>query len=645
MKDFFARQEDARKQSGRLLMFFAMAVIGVALAVYLAAAVARLWLLAENGAAVGFWHPQLFLWTTTGTLTFVAAASLWKISELREGGARIAAMLGGKPVPTFTQAPQERMLRNVVEEMAIASGMPPPDLYLLERERGINAFAAGHGVRDAVICVTRGAVELLSRDELQGVVAHEFSHIRNGDVLLNLRLMGWLSGILVVSQAGEMILRGMRRSSGRTAGAIFAVAAALFAIGYIGYFFGQLIKSAVSRQREFLGDASAVQFTRNPTGLSGALKKIGGLSLGSRLEHPRAAEVSHMFFGNGLEAAWLHALDSHPPLDERIRRLEPGFDGRFPAVKPLPPPPSEAAAHVVRPAKAPPESVSALSGVAVAALLERVGEPMQEHIDLARRLLSELPESLTDASRNTFSACAVVYGLLMDADPAVRKEQEQLVEAHDSGAAAVELRRLLPALDGIPSQVRLPLLDLSLPALRSLSPDQYLRLKETSGALSAADGRESLFEFTLRYLLLRHLEPRFFPLTSPRPVQIYGIRGVRKECSCILTTMARVGVRDENAAQGAFARGAMVLNEPKLDFHFLPAVECGKSSMEHAFAILESTSPLIKRRLLAASLECMIHDRIIKIDEVELFRAIADALDCPLPPWLDLSRGESGVTH
>jgi len=637
MNDFFAKQENARRQSGRLLLLFALAVIGVSLAVYLVAALTRLWLFTWDGAATGFWHPQLFFWTTAGTFLFVAVASLWKIQELREGGAGIAVALGGKLVPPQTRDPQERQLRNVVEEMAIASGMSVPDLYLLERERGINAFAAGHGLNDAVVCVTRGAVELLSRDELQGVVAHEFSHILNGDVLLNLRLLGWLNGILVVSQAGEIMFRGLRRASGRGAGAILAVAAALYAIGYVGYFFGQLIKSAVSRQREYLGDASAVQFTRNPGGLAGALKKIGGLTAGSRLDHPRAAEVSHMFFGNGMEEAWLHVLDSHPPLEERIRRLEPRFDGRFPKVQPLPLPLAETVAYVARPAQALPEPDPVLSGAAVAALLERVGEPMQEHIDLARRLLSELPGPLVTASRDPIGACALVYGLLLDADPAVRKRQEQLVVAHDGMAVAGELRRLLPAMEGLTPQVRLPLLDLSLPALRSLSHEQFLRLKETTGALSAADSRESLFEFTLRYLLLRHLEPRFVPSPS-RPVQLYGIRGVQKECSCVLTSLARVGHRDENAARGAFARGAMILHEPKADFHFLPAAECGTGLLERAFATLDGTSAQIKRRLLAACLECIVHDRTVRVGEVELFRAIADALGCPVPPWLDLCR-------
>ena len=636
MNDFFAKQEDARRQSGRLLLLFGLAVVGVALAVYLLAASALLFDF-RRGAPTGLWQPQLFFWTTAGTLLFVAIGSLWKIRQLGGGGADIAAALGGRPVPLQTQDPQERLLRNVVEEMAIASGIPVPDLYLLERERGINAFAAGHGVYDAAVCVTRGAVELLNREELQGVVAHEFSHILNGDVLLNLRLLGWLNGILVVSQAGEIMFRGLRRASGRGAGAVFLLAAALYVIGYIGYFFGQLIKSAVSRQREYLGDASAVQFTRNPGGLAGALKKIGGLTVGSRLDHPRAAEVSHMFFGNGLEDAWLHALDSHPPLQERILRLEPRFDGTFPKVTPLPIPAAEKFTYAARPPKVPPEPEPVLSGLAVTAMLERVGEPMQEHIDLARRLLSELPGPLVAASRDPFGACAVMYGLLLDQDPAVRKRQEQLVEAHDGVALAEELRRLLPAMEGLAPQVRLPLLDLSLPALRSLGPEQFRRLKETTAALSAADGRESLFEFTLRYLLLRHLEPRF--VSSPsKPVQIYGIRGVRKECSCVLTSLARVGHRDENSAQGAFARGAMVLHEPKADFRFIPAAECGTGPLERAFATLEGTSPQIKRRLLAACLECIIHDRTVKIGEVELFRAIADALGCPVPPWLDLCR-------
>jgi len=640
MRDFFTRQENARRRTFRLILLFSFAVLGVALAVYLVAVVTWQFSLKHLANGISLWNPRLFLWTTGGTLLFVGLGSLWKIQELREGGSRVAAILGGRPVPLQPQDPQERQLRNVVEEMAIASGMPVPDLYLLERERSINAFAAGHDLNDAAICVTYGAIQLLSRDELQGVVAHEFSHILNGDMRLNLNLAGWLNGILMVSQIGEMGFRGVRRVRGRGAAAIVLVSCALYAVGYVGYFFGRLIKSAVARQREYLGDASATQFTRNPGGLAGALKKIGGLALGSRIEHPRADEMSHLFFSNALQGAWLHALDTHPPLAERIRLLDASFNGKFPEIKPLPAPPPKEIYLRPQPPKAASEPAIALSGAEVAALFSRAGDPMQEHLDRARFLINELPEPLTSAIRDPFGACAVVYGLLLDRTPAIRAKQEEILTAQGNQAFLEEMRALAPSLGALPPEVRLPLLELLLPSLRALSQKQFSTLKETVEQLSAADKRTSLFEFTLRYLLLRHLEPNFTQRPN-RPAQIYGLRGVQKECSCVLTSLARIGHQDETLARQAFDRGLIVLREEKSEFAFLPAAECGVACLERSFTVLESTSPLIKRRLLGACLECLRHDGTVTVAEVELFRAIADAIGCPLPPWLDLSQRHS----
>lgn len=633
MRDFFTKQEDARRQSGRLLLLFALAVLLVVFAVYLLVAVIYLWNNRATATTVGLWQPDLFVVTSAATLLFITAASLWKIQELSEGGAAIAQALGGKLVPTHTQDPKERQLRNVVEEMAIASGMPVPDLFLLANERGINGFAAGHNVHNAAVCVTRGAVELLDRDELQGLVAHEFSHILNGDMLLNIRLIGWLNGILIIGQSGELLFRSLRGTRGRAAGGVFLLATALYIIGYVGYFFGQLIKSAVSRQRELLGDASAVQFTRNPGGLAGALKKVGGLARGSLLDHPRAVEMSHMFFGNCIEAAWLHVLDSHPPLKERVLRLDPRFNGVFPPIQPLPAP--VAAPYVLKRAPAVPASDAALSGAAVLALLDRVGEPMQEHIDLARQLLLELPESLRAASRDPLGAFALVCGLLLDTDPAVRERQVKLVRSNGGPAVAGELHRFLHDLDSLPPQVRLPLLDISLPALRSLSRDQFLQMKATTAALTAADGKLSLFEFTLRYIILRHLEPHFVQKPS-QAASIYGIRGVQSECSTVLSFVARAGQQGETDAKTAFERGMAVLNEPKAAFQFLAAPDCTTKRLEQAFAKLEVISPMLKRRLLAACLECISQDGKVKLAEAEIFRAIADAIGCPTPPWLSV---------
>jgi len=635
MNNFFAHQEHARRQSFRLLVLFILAVIGVSLAVYGVAVFAWFWSFSRSAAQPGFWHPRLFLWTTGGTFLFILAGSLWKINQLCAGGGRIAALLGGRPVPPQTSDPREKLLRNVVEEMAIASGMPVPDIYLLDRERGINAFAAGHRVDDAAICVTRGALELLDRDELQGVVAHEFSHILNGDMALNLRLLGWLNGILLLGLVGQAVLRGMRRVRGRAAGLAVFAAFGLFVIGYVGYFFGRLIKCAVSRQREYLGDASAVQFTRNPGGLAGALKKIGGLTSGSRLDHPRADELSHLYFCNGLEEAWLHALDTHPPLTERIRRLEPRFNGIFFEVTPLPAPPVADLYTEPRPALAVPEQTAPLSGAAAIALLEQVGEPVREHIDRARHIMSALPGQLRSATSHPLGACALLCAMLLDRDPAIRARQLAEVESRWIPAVAAEVRGLYPDVARLAVEAHLPLLDLSLPALRTLSREQFLKLMETVSRLSAADNRTSLFEFMLRFLLVRHLEPHFNP-RQQRPPQIYAVRGVQNQCSLVLTAMARVGQKEEDAAREAFDRGAKVLAEPRTEIAFAPAAECGPVPLERSLRELDGASLPIKRRLLAACLECLTHDGKVTAAEIELFRAIADAVGCPVPPWIEV---------
>ncbi|RZA16415.1 MAG: peptidase M48 Ste24p, partial [Lysobacteraceae bacterium] len=312
--NFFEHQAAARRSSARLVLLFALAVAGIVLAVDLVAWVA-------TGST------RTVLFASLATIAVIALGSLYRIASLGGGGEPVAQQMGGTPVPENTTDPGLRRLRNVVEEIAIASGVPVPKLYVLEHEAGINAFAAGYSTSDAVVAVTRGALDRLNRDELQGVVAHEFSHILNGDMRLNIRLVGVLFGILMVGLIGRKVLEHARFGGrGRNVGAILLAALVALVIGYIGLFFGRMIKAGVSRSRERLADASAVQFTRQACGLSGALKKIGGLHEGSRLnQRADAEEVSHMLFGDGLGLSGLFA--THPPLLERIRALEPSFAG------------------------------------------------------------------------------------------------------------------------------------------------------------------------------------------------------------------------------------------------------------------------------------------------------------------------------
>src|SRR6186713_2124743 len=317
--DFFARQEAARRTTRWLLVAFLISVVLVVLAID--AVVVLLFGAAEPDAS----PTAAVLGTSVVVLAIICGASLFKTLSLRAGGAAVARSLGGTRIERATSDLALKRLHNVVEEMSIASGVTMPEVYVLEHEDGINAFAAGNSPADAAIAVTRGAATRLKREELQGVIAHEFSHILNGDMRLNIRLLGWTFGLLAVAIVARVVLQSSPGSGGRSrkdgAGALMLAALAAMVLGYIGVFFGRLLQAAVSRHRERLADASAVQFTRDPAGLTGALLKIAGLSAGSRLVTPSAEEVAHMLFAPGLD----RLMATHPSLEDRLKELDPNF--------------------------------------------------------------------------------------------------------------------------------------------------------------------------------------------------------------------------------------------------------------------------------------------------------------------------------
>lgn len=591
-------------------------------------------------AELVFFQPQALAWISLGVLVLVTGGSLYKIHQLSGGGKAVAQMLGGTLVAPDTAEPYHRRLLNVVEEMAIASGSPVPDVYVLETEGGINAFAAGYGTEDAVICVTKGALELLTRDELQGVVAHEFSHILNSDTLINIRLMGVLHGILIISLIGKAILRGLgsgrrsRSNKGAAAGAMLGIA--LYIVGYMGWFMGNVIKSAVSRQREHLADASAVQFTRNPSGLAGALKKIGGLTTGSQLAHPRANEASHMYFSDGIGDRLLSFLDTHPPLIERVRALEPRFDGTFPEMQPVKVdlPKELVVPKYEAPARATP--VAMMQGAAVLAMLNTASNPMQEHIGAARGIIDTIPQGLKDAARDTKISRALIYALLMDAKPEIAGAQMAAVQKTEGAEMAQTVQGLVAELPGLQERGRVPLIDMAFPALRKMSAEQYASMQGLMRRLIAADKKLSFFEYVLTTLVVRRLEVHFKG-PDTKPAQIYSVRGVEAECSMVLSVVARLGHRDQQQAEQAFASGVKVLQRPGAGFTLLGAKDCSFGALDKAIDKLNATSPAVKRTVLAACLQCMDYDGRIEVREVEMFRVLAEALGCPMPPWLEVT--------
>ncbi|TIH11054.1 M48 family metallopeptidase [Pseudomonas leptonychotis] len=636
--NFFEQQDRARRNSGRLLILMVLAVLSLITLTSLVLGLVwqlfgqshtSLWLASDAPNSV------LPSWPLVGCVALavigvVLLGSLYKQLQLSRGGQAIAERLGGRLINLSPQSLEERRLLNVVEEMALASGTSVPPVYVLD-DVGINAFAAGLTPQDAVIGITRGAICQLNRDELQGVIAHEFSHIFHGDMRLNTRLVSVLHGILLLGLIGGFLLRssgrGSRSSRDNSAAIVIAIGVTLWVLGYAGTFFGNLIKAAVSRQREFLADASAVQYTRNPDSIAGALKKIGGNLYGSQLQAGHAAEFSHMYFAAGISQALEGMLATHPPLDQRIRRITPGWDGRYPHVTELgaampAAAASEAAVNV--------HSLSAfapgLSPASAAEAIGAIGDPQAPHLLAARSTLAHLDIALSEAAHSCNGAQALLYGLLLDPVEVQASQQLQLLQPRIAAEVAAQLEQLREPLRQLAPGMRLPLLDLAMPALKQLAADQFAALKANMALLIRADGRVALLEWTLLRIVERNVEG------ARAQTSRYQLQELAAETTVVLSLLARAGGVDEPAAHQAFSHAAGELSFP-LDT-LLPASASDLLALEPALRRLSLLWPLQKPQLLKAMARCIEHNGQINAAEAELMRAVADILDCPMPPLL-----------
>ena len=648
--DFFEAQERSRRQTRYLVLLFLLATLAVTVGVT-AIIGAAFYAATFSNVAPGdsFLNDPtgVLLYSAAGTLIFIACASLFRIATLRAGGSRIARQLGGTPVSGATRDPLQRRLLNVVEEMAIASGIPVPEVYVLENEGGINAFAAGFNPEDAVVAVTRGTLERLNRDELQGVVAHEFSHILNGDMRLNIRLMGPLFGILALGLIGRMLARSSRRarfssggsrSSGNGGAAFVMIGFGLMIVGYIGVFLARLIKAGVSRQREYLADASAVQFTRQSTGIAGALKKIGGFTEQSFLQRTDAEEVSHMLFATG-SSRLSRLFATHPPLVERIRKLDPQF--------------SEAALERSRAEQSVLPDSQQIAGLADESVdvrfaesfavtpegvADSVGNPDLDDVRVAHDIYRRLPDQLIEATHDREDAMLLTCALILHADDDVRRQQLKILADQLGSVRADRCNALQGAIARLGTRFRLPLLDLAFPALKRRPDTQLEFLLELLHRLIDTDFRTELFEYciarTVEFSLARMRAPG---IDQHRRRPRYRSAKIRAAIIDAFAVFALHGHAQTDDAGAALAAGmarinaALIPAEPGTIVADM-ARENWIEKLDAALAVLREFAPRHQRRLVLALTATASHDAMITVAESELLRVFCAALDCPLPP-------------
>lgn len=662
--DFFEAQDEAQRKTKRLVFYYLVAVVLIAVAVYGAVTLGIVvfhGLARSEGMAQGppvevpLWDLSRFLGAAGGVILVVGLGSLYKVLSLRGGGEAVAKSLGGERVDRSTGDGRRRQLLNVVEEMAIASGVPVPEVYILTGEDSINAFAAGWGRDDAVIAVSAGALRELSRDELQGVVAHEYSHILHGDCRLNIRLMGILFGIMMLGVFGQIMrvtmgLGGRRRGAVIVAGgsrrggggkgnggaliiAVILVIVLVTIIGYVGMFFARLIQAAISRQREYLADAAAVQFSRNPEGISGALKKIGGHADKGVLEHGNAAEAAHMFFADGLRQSFSSAFSTHPPLEERIQRLDPAWDGSTP-------PPEEAApaapaavspgpASATGTGEAGPAGRSMIEGMAI---LGAVGTMSAGNLHTAKGILSAIPEALDTRMRETDGARNAVAALLVADNEADDAGQMALLgEALGTGAAE-EIRSFTASIRNLPRGARLGILELATTTLAHEAEFERKPFFSLMTRLVQADERMSFYEFCIRRITRERLQRKTGAGGSDTGIRHLKVGpAVAKAAGTVLSVIAREAAGRERAGSvmKKALKGQGLLREK---VGYIDGEESSPKALDEALDLLRESAYAIRAEVLRTAVFCIREDGQLSPAEAEALRALSLSLDCPLPP-------------
>ena len=660
--DFFEHQDRARKKTGQLVLLFAIGILATLVSVNLLCFVGywffyspveapfneplpvlpgllSQWFQPDVDAPSGsrsdlllawlsWWHSSLNWQISLGVFGAVVIGTVFRFIELAGGGRKVAEWAGAKPIRMASTNPAIKQFINVCEEMAIAAGMPVPELYLMEREPGINAFVAGYSTQEAVLVVTQGALDQLTRDQLQGVIGHEYSHILNGDMRLNIRLMAFLSGLVMIGQIGRFLLeaglwRGATRSrsddDNRSAAGLLGLGLGLVLVlvGYIGVLIGRMIKAAVSRQREFLADASAVQFTRFPDGLAGALYAIKINPAGSQLAHQHAEDMSHFCFGESV--ALSDRLATHPPIVERIRRIAPNFVALERSRRRH----TESAQDSV--ARSQPQAFdTALTMVGITAL---VGQVTPDHLNYARDLYRHIPEQIKNWVHQSQGAKAYLYCQVLLGTESDRQKVLNRIKQEDRGVIAV-LQKIWPYCQQMDEQLRLPILELLIPTLKKLPETERVVFIDRLERLIYLDGRVDFIEWVTLTLVHLRIRPRADGVTRKLNGKIESYFTGLTTIFNVLVELSRDKVAAENAHQ-AICRQLGMDHQPNQTLRSI-----GYQRLGTALMALDSLNFFWRKTLLQAFADIIQSDGQVEFREYEIVRVMAECMECPLPPLL-----------
>ncbi len=609
--NFFKAQDEARGRTAKLVSILILAVLSLAGSLYVLAVIGE----TKLGLPLDWWQPRMFLATSGLALAVILGGSLLKIVELSKGGSAVAASLGARLVSPYTTDTRERRYLNVVQEMSLASGMPVPDCYVMDGDDTINAFAAGNDPKDAVVGVTVGALKNLNRDELQGVIAHEFSHIANGDMRLNIKIIGMIAGLTALAGLGYILIRvGLSSKSSNDKKSAWPLALAglvVLIVGWLGMFFARIIQSSVSRQREYLADASAVQFTRNPKGLASALVKVGQLARRPHEVSVAQLEAQHLFFSSS--GSFLDSLfATHPPLADRVLRIDPSFSADLSQLS------SAVSANETELADSPLSGFNSRTNSFAPSLPERI--PSDIEIQEAVRFKGKIPSELRAVSQEPIGAMAIVLGLILRQDPVLRTAQIESARSLAAGEVVKQALTIEPLLTALPAGSRVPLLDLAMPALRQLSATQVSAFRAAIKELSVGT-EDGMMVMLIHASMRRYLSVAPDALGS-QPNAITVPNHFARVLSAVVITSSESPM----AQQKAYRLGASVLGLEQSMQSMLTSEQVNLDQVQESLSVISGLGVNDRRSFVRACGVAMLNDQQAEPAEIEIVRAVADSL-------------------